>query len=58
MEIWAADSAPTRAAASSTASGTPSSLRHISATDPAFSGVNSKTGLRERARSTNSRADS
>ena len=57
MEIWAADSAPTLAAASSTARGTPSSLRHMSATAAAFSGVNSKAGLRGRALSANSRAE-
>jgi hypothetical protein len=48
----------TRAAASSRASGIPSSLRAISPTAPAFAGLSSNSGLASRARSTKSRTAS
>ena len=47
-----------RAAASSRASGWPSSIRHSSATASALSSVTSKSGATARARSTKSRTDS
>ena len=56
--ICAGESAPTRAAASSSASGIPSSRRQISATDPALSSLNAKPAATSLARSQNSRTDS
>ena len=57
-EICSTESAPTLAAASSMASGSPSSLRHISATARMFSDPIVKVGSRCRTRSAKSRADS
>ncbi len=51
-------SAPTRAAASSKASGMPPSLRQICATACALEGVSANEGSRCWARSTNKRTDS
>ena len=52
--ISVGDNARTRAAASSMASGRPSSLRQISVTVSALSAVTRKSGLVRRARSLNS----
>src|SRR5829696_6680647 len=49
-EICSTESVPTRVAASSMASGMPSSCLHTSATAPALRGVKAKAGLRYRAR--------
>ena len=57
-EIWPTESTPVLAAASSMASGTPSSLRQMSATSRAFSGPIPNPGLRARARSAKSLAAS
>ena len=57
-EICSRDRVPTLAAASSMASGMPSSLLHTSATARALPGVKVKEGSRLRARARNKRADS
>jgi hypothetical protein len=56
--IWLTDSVPTQPAASSMASGRPSSRRHSSATGCASSAVISKSGIRSAARAANSRTAS
>ena len=53
--IWATESTPARAAASSRARGSPSSRAHTSATAAAFSGVRAKPGATAWARATNRR---
>src|SRR5215218_2467891 len=58
FEICSKDRVPTLAAASSMASGIPSSLLHTSATACALPGVKAKEGSRLRARARNRRADS
>jgi hypothetical protein len=56
--ICSTESAPILAAASSMASGMPSNLRQICVIAPMLSGVTSKSGDRNRVRSTKSRAAS
>jgi hypothetical protein len=58
LAICSKDKALTLAAASSIASGMPSSLRQISTIQTAFSGPREKAEPRSLARSTNSRTDS
>ena len=56
--IWSTDSARTRAAASSIASGIPSSARQIAVMAATLSGPTAKPGLEAAARSANSRTAS